>query len=190
MKKRIAVLTEDVYLYQKIYLLLSPVHECERVFGVRADGYDLCLFDARDGGKAPEGTPVIIMSYSDAKLKIPFSEEELLSAVENTEKPPELSLGDGCAYFRGKAVKLSNLEYSLLSLLISMGGRFVSREEILKEVWHSEKEGGIVNVYVHYLREKLEACGEKVIISSRKEGYKIDGRFLLREEGVESPVSN
>ena len=188
MKKRIAVLTEDIYLYQKIYLLLSPAHECERVFGARADGYDLCLFDARDGGKAPEGAPVIAMSYSDDGLKIPFSEKSLFSAIENLAKTAELSLGNGCAYFKGTQINLSSLEYSLLSLLIAAGGRFVSREEILKKVWRSEKESGIVNVYVHYLREKLEVRGEKVIISSRGEGYKIDERFLSREEGEGSPV--
>ena len=40
-----------------------------------------------------------------------------------------------------------------------------------------------MNVYVHYLREKLEYNGEKVIISSRKNGYKIDERFFPRDGG-------
>ena len=189
MKKRVAVLTEDVYLYQKIYLSLSKNHECERISGTRADGYDVCFFDTRGGGKAPDGATVIAMSYDDSDLKIPFSEKALLSAVAHTKKASELRLGEGCAYFRGGRVKLSSLEYSLLALLTSANGRFVSREEILEKVWRSEKEIGIVNVYVHYLREKLEAGGDKVIISSRNEGYKIDERFL-REGDVGEPVSN
>ena len=189
MKKRVAVLTEDVYLYQKIYLLLSGTHECERIFGARADGYDICLFDARGGAKAPEGAFAVAMSYdSSAGLKIPFSEKALLSVVENRAKASELSLGESCAYFRGKTVKLSLLEHSLLSLLIEANGEFVTREEILKRVWNSEKEAGIVNVYVHYLREKLEGGGEKVILSSRRGGYRIDERFLRGGDG--SPVSN
>lgn len=178
MKKRIAVLTDDVYLYQKIYLSLSKSHECERFFGVRTDGYDLCLFDARGGGKAPDGASVLVMSYDDSDLKVPFSEKALLEAVESAKKSSDLLLVGGCAYFKGEEIKLSALEYSLLSLLVSRGGAFISREEILEGVWNSEKEIGIVNVYVHYLREKLERGGEKVIISSRNEGYKIDERFL------------
>ena len=37
---------------------------------------------------------------------------------------------------------------------------------------------GVLNVYVHYLREKLERGGEKIIISSRGLGYKIDEKYL------------
>ena len=44
-----------------------------------------------------------------------------------------------------------------------------------------DADGGILNVYVHYLREKLEKRGEKIIISSRKSGYKIDEKYLKGE---------
>ena len=189
MKKRIAVITEDAFLYQKIYLLLTPAHVCERVFGVRADGYDLCLFDARGGGNTPTGAPTVIMSKDGDGLKLPFSASTLLSLIEKTKTVPLLMLGEDCAYFKGKAVHLSELEYSLLSLFVSAGGEFVSREEILEKIWHSEKGAGIINVYVHYLREKLEVHGEKVIISSRSAGYKIDERFLREGEDV-LPVLN
>ena len=189
MKKRVAVITEDTYLYQKIYLLLTPTYVCERVFGVRADGYDLCLFDARGGGKAPEGAPSVPMSKDGDGLKIPFSASALLSLIEKAKRAPELRLGEDCAYFKGETVHLSELEYSLLSLFVSAGGEFVSREEILERIWHSEKGAGIINVYVHYLREKLERHGEKVIISSRSSGYKIDARFL-REGAAVPPVLN
>jgi DNA-binding response OmpR family regulator len=39
----------------------------------------------------------------------------------------------------------------------------------------------VLNVYVHYLREKLED-GKKIIISSRKLGYKIDERYLTPDD--------
>ena len=182
MKKRIAVFTADEYLYQKIYLALTPTHECERLFGARSDGFDLCLFDARGGEGAPFGAPVIAMSRDGGELKIPFSRPTLLSLVEGIDASPQLTLGDRCAYLMGERVRLSELEFSLLSQLVRAGGEFVSREEILESVWHSEKSEGIINVYIHYLREKLESRGEKVIISSRALGYKIDGRFLGRGE--------
>ena len=52
------------------------------------------------------------------------------------------------------------------------------REEILSTVWGGEADSGVINVYIHYLREKLEVCGEKIILSSRKCGYKIDEKYL------------
>ena len=58
------------------------------------------------------------------------------------------------------------------------GGEFVSRDELSRAVWGEGADGGILNVYIHYLREKLESKGEKVIISSRRGGYKIDGKYL------------
>ena len=180
MKKRIAVITGDEYLYQKIYLAVTPEHDCERLFGTRADGYDLSLFDA-DVGKAPEGARTVAMSRKDGELKIPFSRESLLSAIESTEKAPELTLGDGCAYFKGRRVRLSELELSLLSLLVGAAGELISREEILERVWHSECSIGVINVYIHYLREKLEADGERVILSSHGKGYRIDKKFLEGE---------
>ena len=49
--------------------------------------------------------------------------------------------------------------------IIEAGGEAVSREEILERVWHGEADGGIVNVYIHYLREKLESGGERQQLS-------------------------
>ncbi len=187
MKKKVAVLTDDAYLYQKIHLILSPDYVCERIYDALDGSYDLYLFDARGGGKAPSSTLTVKMSYTGDGLKIPFAPSDLMALVEGVDKTPQLSLGDKCAYFRGETVRLSELEHALLSLLVKAGGKFVSREEILEGVWRSEKGCGIINVYVHYLREKLESCGEKVIISSRSHGYKIDERFL-REGGKASPV--
>ena len=48
----------------------------------------------------------------------------------------------------------------------------------MKTVWGDGADGGVLNVYIHYLREKLEAGGEKIILSSRKQGYKIVEKYL------------
>ena len=79
---------------------------------------------------------------------------------------------------RGEVIKLTEVEHALFLALMKRGGEFASREDILREVWGSEADEGIINVYVHYLREKLEKSGEKIIVSSRKLGYKIDGKYL------------
>ena len=77
-----------------------------------------------------------------------------------------------------RTIKLTEVEGRLLRLLVDGGGEFVSREELAKKVWGENADGGVLNVYIHYLREKLEAGGEKIILSSRKGGYRIDERFL------------
>lgn len=190
MKKKIAVISEDTYLVQKIRLALGERHSVMRVQGGRTDEYDLCLFDMRDGGTPPTGCPVITMSReAGAELKIPFSRRALVAVLEHGESAAPLTLGVRCAYLRGEKIRLTELELSLLSCLVEAQGSFISREEILERVWHGTAEGGVVNVYVHYLREKLEAAGEKVIISSRHHGYKIDEK-LLRKGDYSGPVSN
>ena len=54
----------------------------------------------------------------------------------------------------------------------------------MRDVWGDECEGGVLNVYIHYLREKLETEGEKIIFSTRKMGYKIDKKYLVEREDV------
>ena len=86
------------------------------------------------------------------------------------------------AYLDGKEIKLTEVEASLLGRLISASGEFVSRGELLRGVWGDSADGGVLNVYIHYLREKLEVCGEKIILSSRSAGYGIDKKYLTRGE--------
>ena len=68
----------------------------------------------------------------------------------------------------------------LLALLLAKDG-YTSREEIAKKVW-GDASDGLINIYVHYLREKLEIGGEKIILSSRKGGYRIDKKYLGGED--------
>lgn len=77
-----------------------------------------------------------------------------------------------CAILRGERIRLTEVEYLLFRYLFRAGGRYVPRADILRAVWgDGTGTDGIVNVYVHYLREKLEKDGERRIFCSRKEGY-------------------
>jgi DNA-binding response OmpR family regulator len=69
---------------------------------------------------------------------------------------------------------LTAREYGLLLLLIEQQGVCVSRKEILEQVWGltETSEANIIEVYVSYLRRKLEANGEKRLIHTvRGQGY-------------------
>ena len=79
----------------------------------------------------------------------------------------------------GEEIRLTELEYSLFELIVNAGEDCVSREEILERVWGGEADAGIVNVYVHYLREKLERHGDKLIKSYRGRGYTLSEKYRL-----------
>ena len=74
---------------------------------------------------------------------------------------------------RQKAARLSPTEYRLLAYLSQNAGRVLTYEQILERVWGVECLGSAqyVHVYVHRLRQKLEADPA-------------DPRYLLNEPGV------
>ena len=174
MKRKIGVITSDDYLYQKIYLMLLDNPALSAVRG--AVGADFILRERGQDAESP--LPAYIMSREGgADLKIPFTEEELLALFSDAKDSPEMILGDRVVFLHDKEIKLTEVEFSLLSLLYSRRD-YVSREELIRSIWGEGADGGVLNVYVHYLREKLEFEGEKIILSSRKQGYRIDEKYL------------
>ncbi len=179
--KRIAVKCASDCLFQKIKLALRDIATCERVTSVKeACGFELCIAEA--DGAEPLGVRTVTMSREDGyDLKIPFAISELRQAVEECSmggEPIRLNPDNKTAIFKGELIKLTELEFSLLSLLLSEKGRSFSKSEILESLWGEGVDVGVVNVYVHYLREKLEKRGERVIISSRGVGYRIDEKYF------------
>lgn len=76
-------------------------------------------------------------------------------------------------------ISLSPTEYAVLACLAAAGGAPVSRAELYSSVWGAgEVREDLVNLYVHYLRRKLEGDGRRRILSLRGRGY------ALKEEGI------
>lgn len=178
MRKRVGVITDDSNLYNKIRLLLlgeASVTLLNESFDVEL--YDLVFKDLRSDVTI-DGECVEIGEGGD--LPLPFRHEDILDAVSdagNKETGALTLSGDGKhVYLFGEAIKLTDVEYRLLERLLDEDG-FVSREELLSSVWGDGFDQGVVNVYVCYLRRKLEKSGNKVIIASRGEGYKIDEKY-------------
>ena len=74
---------------------------------------------------------------------------------------------------------LSPREFQLLALLLDQKGLVVSRQRILQEVWDDQQSGAsnVIEVYIRYLRKKLEAAGEpRVIHTIRGLGYSLTER--------------
>ncbi len=62
----------------------------------------------------------------------------------------------------GRSEQLSAREFALLGYLIKHAGMVVTRQQILDSVWGAEPDvySNVVDIYVHYLRKKLDAIGE------------------------------
>jgi DNA-binding response OmpR family regulator len=78
----------------------------------------------------------------------------------------------------GAPVTLTPREFDLLRYLMKNAGRVVSRERLLNSVWQLGYDPGtkIVDVYVRYLRAKIDVGGtESLIQTVRGVGYMIAG---------------
>ena len=79
----------------------------------------------------------------------------------------------------GKEITLSAKEYAMLEYFMYNQGRVLSREMIEDHVWNFDYEGGtnIVDVYISYLRKKIDGGYDKKLI------HTVRGRgFIMREE--------
>src|SRR5262249_349171 len=71
-------------------------------------------------------------------------------------------------------IKLSPKEFDMLHLLMRRAGETVSRQQLLQECWEtSETDSNLVDVYVNYLRKKIDAGQNKLIYTVRGSGYRL-----------------
>jgi len=71
---------------------------------------------------------------------------------------------------------LSAREFALLTFLARHAGEVVTRQQILDAVWGAEPDvySNVVDLYVHYLRRKLEALGRRDVLRTvRGVGYSL-----------------
>ena len=76
-------------------------------------------------------------------------------------------------FVKEREVKLSKTEYDLLYYLLINREIVVSRETLLTKIWGYDYAGNekIVDVYISYLRNKIETNGIKLIHTVRGTGY-------------------
>ena len=75
-----------------------------------------------------------------------------------------------------RPIALTAREYALLVVLMRDSGRVFSRDELLQQVWQDERAGSsnVGEVYVRYLRQKLEEGGESRLLHTvRGLGYRL-----------------
>ena len=82
---------------------------------------------------------------------------------------------------RGQPVALTQKEYALLEYLMRNAGRPVTRQMITEQVWKQpyDPSTNIVDVYVNYLRKKLDAEGGPTLLHTvRGVGYVLQAEAL------------
>jgi two-component system, OmpR family, response regulator len=97
-----------------------------------------------------------------------------------------LDTGDHRCWRSDEEVSLTPREMSLLTYLMHRPGQAVSKAELLDHVWDqaSERDPNVVEVYVGYLRRKLDRTGEPSHIETvRSFGYR------LSSHGTQAQVS-
>ena len=155
----------------------------------------------RELRKRRRATPVLVLSArsavedrvrgldlgADDYLAKPFSFVELLARLRAITRRPAvepqtvLSAGDLSvdtvrheARRGGQLLELTPKEFSLLEYLARRKGVVLTRAMILDHVWDLDYDGGsnLVEVYVNYLRKKVDAGHEvKLIHTVRGAGY-------------------
>ena len=127
---------------------------------------------------------------ADDYLGKPFAFEELLARLRallrRADRPLRdevVRIGDVTVNLTGHSVEragheieLTQREFALLETLLRHRGHVVSRDQLLERVWgyDADPRGNVVDLYVYYLRKKLDPAGgdrERVIRTVRGAGY-------------------
>ncbi len=153
---------------------------------------------------ANDATPVIFLTARDSiedrvsgldagaedYLVKPFAFAELLARIRamtrkrTGNETNEFSVGELVLNTKTKAVRrgedtiaLTAKEYEILEYMIHNKGIILSREKIENHVWNFDYSGGtnVVDVYIRYLRKKIDDPYEKKLIHTiRGFGYVLD----------------
>lgn len=124
---------------------------------------------------------------ADDYLVKPFALEELLARIRallrrrDADRPEVLRYSDLAldtasrqARRGDRDIDLTTKEYELLDLFMRHPRQVLTRDQIMEEVWGLDYDGesNVIEVYVGYLRQKLEAAGEpRLIHTIRHAGY-------------------
>ncbi len=155
---------------------------CRQVRTERPD-IGILMLTAKDGA----GDQIVgLDAGADDYLVKPFSLQVLaahLRAVLRRREPSpellqvadvELDVSRRSARRGGRAIPLTSTEFKLLLHLMREAGQVIPKRELTHRVWGYDFEGNenVCEVYIGYVRQKLEAGGEpRLIHTLRGAGY-------------------
>ncbi|OCR01312.1 DNA-binding response regulator [Oscillatoriales cyanobacterium USR001] len=159
-------------------------------------GLALCNYFRNIGNRVPvlllmardtvEDRVACLESGADDYFLKPYRTEDFLQLVRlylqpDTSEVEELRFGELVldlatrrAFRNGRVIDLTMKEYELLKYLMENPRDVLTREQILENVWGYDflGESNVIEVYIRYLRLKIEDDGEKRLIQTvRGVGY-------------------
>ncbi len=172
-------------------LMLPKMNGIELLKKLRAEGNKSNILILTSKDSIEDRVTGLNLGADDYLVK-PFAFEELLARIrtlmrrQSKSKDNNLFFEDLCmnvnehAVMRnGKKIELTSKEYSLLEYLMRNPNNVLTRSQISDHVWNNEFEydSNIVDVYIRYLRNKVDKGFEKKLIHTiRGAGY------ILRNE--------
>ena len=143
---------------------------------------ELCFSSGADDFWLATNAPSDLLQRVRLHLSVQKRKEELSSVIVVGDL--QLETRSGMVRRGTRSIGLTERESSLLLLLFKERGKAVSREQILREVWNDEQgvSSNVVEVYIRYLRQKLEEGGDtRLIHTIRGRGYCLnDGVSFLK----------
>lgn len=158
------------------------------------NGYELCQEIRKKNTKVPIIMLTALGTYdnkligfdagADDYVLKPFDFRELLARVNvfikrsnisviETRKLSiadfEMDLDTKTAVRRGKKIELTLKEFALMEILLKNKNKLLTRDYIIEKVWNIDFETGtnIIDVYVNYLRKKVDKDFEPKIIHTK-----------------------
>jgi two-component system OmpR family response regulator len=168
-------------------LLLPDGHGRDVLERIRSSKPDLPVLVLSALGEVDDKVDLLDLGADDYLTK-PFSMRELSARIRASVRHGRaastvLSVGDLVLDTRTRVVTrgenqadLPSREFSLLEYLMRHAGQVVTRQQLLDAVWGFDFETGsnVVDVYVGYLRRKLDSPGSPSVIETvRGAGYRV-----------------
>ncbi len=163
---------------------MSGIELCSRI-RKKNSSIPIIFLTAKD---TPTDTVFGLESGANDYIKKPFDFSELLARIRVQLRPKDvdgtvlecrdITLNrDTRQVFQSKnEIGLTAKEFSLLEFLLQNKGKVCSRTKIIEHVWdiHFDADTSVIDVYVNYLRKKLDPSGKKKYIETiRGAGYVI-----------------
>jgi len=172
-------------------LMLPGMNGLEILKKVRSEDQKACVLILTAKDTVQDRVAGLDLGADDYLVK-PFAFEELLARIRALlrrgyqEKSPCVEIDDlridlaAQRVWRGpEEIQLTPREYALLEYLAMRAGQTVSRMDIWEHVYefNSSASSNVVDVYIGYLRKKIERADKSALIhTSRGRGYMLGAK--------------
>jgi two-component system OmpR family response regulator len=172
-------------------IMLPDIDGLQVLQRMRADGNDVPVLFLTAKDSLDDRIAGLTAGGDDYVTK-PFSLEEVVARLRglirrstltaDANESPVLSVGDleldedsHEVRRNGRLIELTATEFELLRYLMRNPRRVVSKSQILDRVWDYDFGGksSVVEIYISYLRKKIDAEGAPMLHTVRGAGYMI-----------------